>query len=105
MGEHFLSESESAGLLDTLKKAKKEGASSGGVFGSILVPNKRKKGKDIDILIEDPNAPIFGEIEHTQGEKSGTWLHIFRKKPGKVEGNSRRAEILNEASEKLKKIF
>lgn len=71
----------------------------------LLVPNKRKKGKDIDILIEDPDAPVFGEIEHTQGERSGTWLHIFRKRPGKVVGGGRRAEILNEAEENLKKLF
>ncbi len=100
-----MSDEEAVDLKNALKKAKVSGATKGGVFGSILEPFKRKPGSDIDILIEDPKAPVFGEIEHIEGDKSGSWFHIFRKRPGKVEGNSRRAEILNEAEEKAKKLF
>lgn len=36
MGEHFLSDKEASDLKKTLKKAKASGATSGGVFGSII---------------------------------------------------------------------
>lgn len=77
----------------------------GGVFGSILKPKGRNPSSDIDIVINDPEAPAFGEIEYEQGEKSGTWLHIFKKKPGLTGGKSRQEEILDTAETEGKKLF
>jgi len=105
MPEHFLKPEEAADVRHVLKKAKQAGAVSGGVFGSILKPKARKPTSDIDIVINDPQAPVFGEIESEQGEKSGTWLHIFKKKPGFTGGKSRREEILNTAETEGKKLF
>jgi len=105
MPEHFLKPEEVADVRNVLKKAKQAGAVSGGVFGSILKPKARKATSDIDVFIDDPQAPIFGEIESEQGEKSGTWLHIFKKKPGLTGGKSRREEILDTAETEGKKLF
>lgn len=105
MPEHFLKSEEAADVRTVLKKAKQAGAISGGVFGSILNPKARKTTSDIDVFINDPEAPVFGEIESEQGEKSGTWLHILKKKPGLTGGKSRREEILDTAETEGKKLF
>lgn len=105
MPEHFLKPEEAADLRTVLKKAKKSGAVSGGVFGSILKPKARKDTSDIDVFINDSQAPIFGEIESEQGEKSGTWLHVFKKRPGLTGGKSRREKILDTAETEGKKLF
>jgi len=105
MPEHFLKPEEAADVRTVLKKAKQAGAVSGGVFGSILKPKGRKDISDIDVFINDPEAPVFGEIESEKGQKSGTWLHIFKKKPGLTGGKSRREEILDTAETEGKKLF
>ncbi|MBI2309628.1 hypothetical protein HYU89_01900 [Candidatus Collierbacteria bacterium] len=105
MTEYFNSPAEATDVRNELKKAKKQGAVSGGVFGSILKPGGRKPNSDIDIVINDHKAPYFGEIEQKKGKKSGTWLHIFRKKPGMTEGKSRYEEILDEAEIEGRKLF
>ena len=105
MPEHFLNPEEAADVKAVLKKAKQGGAVSGGVFGSILKPKARKDTSDIDVFINDPQASVFGEVESQQGEKSGTWLHIFKKKPGLTGGKIRREEILDTAETEGKKLF
>lgn len=104
MGEQFHSPEEIADVRSELKRAKKGGAESGGVFGSIL-KGTRRPNSDIDIVINDPKAPHYGEIEHKQGEKSGTWLHIFRKKPGISGGKSKHEQVLDEAEKAHRKLF
>ncbi|MFA7301632.1 MAG: hypothetical protein WC069_04940 [Candidatus Shapirobacteria bacterium] len=106
MGFHFFNSKEAIDLVNLLKKEKRKGAISGGVFGSILRPNGRTTPKkDIDVLIIDPNTSVYGEVEHETGEKSGVHLHIFRKRPGKPASNDRRGEILADAEAEAKKLF
>lgn len=104
MGRHFFNAQEAADLRQTLEEAKGKGATSGGVFGSVLRPDGRHEGSDIDVLIEDPNASCFGEIDHVEGEQSKSWFHIFRKKPGVVDGG-RSADILNKAARETRRLF
>lgn len=104
MPEQFLKPEEAADVRAVMKQAKKAGAVSGGVFGSIL-KKTRQPTSDIDIVINDPQAPVLGEIEHQQGAKSGTWLHIFKKRPGLTGGATRREEILDTAETESKKLF
>lgn len=105
MALHFLNTKESTDLDKYMLQAKEKGATSGGVFGSILEPKGRKRGSDIDIIIIDENAPIYGEIEHETGSESGVHLHIFKKRPGIPASNDRRGEILAEAEARQVKLF
>lgn len=103
-GKNFETIEEVLDLRDLLTKAKRSGATSGGVFGS-RVNGSWVEGSDVDVVINDSTAPLFGDITHEEGERSGTRFHVFRKKPGFSTGKSRYEEILNTAETEQRKLF
>jgi predicted nucleotidyltransferase len=100
----FQNEDEFSDLLKLMKTARENGAKSAGVFGSAL-SKERESDSDIDVFINSLEHPYLGEVDYQVGEKSGTLFHIFKKRPGIRNGNSRFEEIQNEAETKGKKLF
>lgn len=101
---HFKSKEEFSDVVQLLKNERDSGAQSGGIFGSRL-GKCWSNNSDIDIVINTHGVGDYGEIEHIQGRKSRTWLHVFRKKPGKLIGGSKYEEILNIADSRSRKLF
>jgi hypothetical protein len=104
LGKFFRSSKEAADVKEALQKERSNGAISGGIFGGRL-GGEWDEDSDIDVYVNDPKAPYYGDVEFVTGKKSGSIIHVFRKRPGHRGGDSRYEEIQDEAESTGRRLF